>query len=180
MAAVPATRCRNVVYCSTQCQRIHWAEHKHLCRKSKGGKPAQSDTLTIVSDVASWKFSEEKLPLWETAAFDDSQWKTPVKVGTLGGGPWNIPGLRSASPVSKLNSEDIFAPEGFIVEPVYTVPKEQGSWVSMATDPQGRIYASDQGGAGLYRMTVRKDASPIVEKVSVNSLEIFKLFGWGD
>ena len=142
-----------------------------ISQLSKGGKPAQSDTLTIVSDVASWKFSEEKLPLWETAAFDDSQWKTPVKVGTLGGGPWNIPGLRSASPVSKLNSEDIFAPEGFIVEPVYTVPKEQGSWVSMATDPQGRIYASDQGGAGLYRMTVRKDASPIVEKVSVNSLE---------
>lgn len=142
----------------------------------KGGQPAKLKALaTIVSDVASWKFSEEKVPDWEAIDFDDSAWKKPVKVGTLGGGPWNLPGLRSATPVVQLNSADISAPEGFVVEPVYTVPKEQGSWVSMATDPQGRIYASDQGGAGLYRMTVQKNAPVIVEKVSVN--ELSKLSG---
>ena len=142
----------------------------------KGGQPAKLKALaTIVSDVASWKFSEEKVPDWEAIDFDDSAWKKPVKVGTLGGGPWNLPGLRSPTPVVQLNSADISAPEGFVVEPVYTVPKEQGSWVSMATDPQGRIYASDQGGAGLYRMTVQKNAPVIVEKVSVN--ELSKLSG---
>ena len=138
----------------------------------KGGQPAKLKALaTVVSDVVSWKYSEEKVPSWETVDFNDAAWKKPVKIGTLGEGPWNIPGLRSATPVVQLNSENITAPEGFVVEPVYTVPKEQGSWVSMATDPQGRIYASDQGGAGLYRMTVKESGPPIVEKVSVDSLE---------
>ena len=137
---------------------------------NSGGQPAKLKFLPVVSDVESWKFSDEKVPDWEAVDFDDSAWKKPVKVGTLGGGPWNIPGLNSAAAVVQLDSANISAPEGFVVEPVYTVPKEQGSWVSMTTDPQGRIYASDQGGAGLYRMTIKKDAPPIVEKVSVNSL----------
>ena len=42
---------------------------------------------------------------------------------------------------------------GFKVELLYTVPKaEQGSWVSLAVDPKGRLTAGDQYGA-LYRIT---------------------------
>ena len=45
-------------------------------------------------------------------------------------------------------------PDGFQAELVYTVPKEtQGSWVSMTTDDKGRLYTSDQGGRGIYRLT---------------------------
>ena len=44
--------------------------------------------------------------------------------------------------------------EGFKVELLYTVPRDQqGSWVSMTTDPQGRLIVSDQYGS-LYRLTV--------------------------
>ena len=96
---------------------------------NSGGQPAKLKFFSVVSDVESWKFSEEKVPDWEAVDFDDSAWRKPVKVGTLGGGPWNIPGLRSATPVVQLKSENITAPEDFVVEPVYTVPKEQGSWV---------------------------------------------------
>ncbi len=32
-----------------------------------------------------------------------------------------------------------------------------GSWVSLTTDPQGRLIASDQGGAGLFLITPGKD-----------------------
>lgn len=43
--------------------------------------------------------------------------------------------------------------KGFKVELLYSVPKEtQGSWVSMCTDPKGRLIVSDQYGA-LYRVT---------------------------
>ncbi|MCX6956543.1 MAG: c-type cytochrome [Verrucomicrobia bacterium] len=46
------------------------------------------------------------------------------------------------------------AAPGFKVELLYTVPKEeQGSWVSLAVDPKGRILAADQYGA-IYRVTV--------------------------
>lgn len=43
--------------------------------------------------------------------------------------------------------------KGFKVELLYTVPKgDQGSWVSMCTDPKGRLIVSDQYGK-LYRLT---------------------------
>lgn len=57
-------------------------------------------------------------------------------------------GANKATPVSKITK-----PEGFEVELIYSVPGvEQGSWVNLCNDDQGRIYASDQYG-GLYRFT---------------------------
>lgn len=42
----------------------------------------------------------------------------------------------------------------FKVELIYSVPREtQGSWVSMTVDDNGRLYASDQGGRGIFRIT---------------------------
>jgi len=43
---------------------------------------------------------------------------------------------------------------GFRVERLFTVPKDElGSWVCLATDPQGRLIASDQADKGLVRIT---------------------------
>ena len=48
---------------------------------------------------------------------------------------------------------DVQVPKGFKVELLYRVPKlEQGSWVAMTEDPQGRIICGDQYG-DLYRVT---------------------------
>ncbi len=48
---------------------------------------------------------------------------------------------------------DITAPPDFKVELLHRVPKlEQGSWVSMAVDPKGRLICGDQYG-DLYRVT---------------------------
>ena len=59
--------------------------------------------------------------------------------------PFELP---TATPPSALQ----VAP-GFKVELLYTVPKaEQGSWVSLAVDPKGRLIAGDQYG-GLYRIS---------------------------
>lgn len=54
-------------------------------------------------------------------------------------------------------------PDGFKADLVYNVPKEQGSWVSMTTDPMGRLIASDQYGA-LYRVTLNGD-TPQIETI---------------
>jgi hypothetical protein len=49
--------------------------------------------------------------------------------------------------------EAIKLKEGFQVELLYSVPKaEQGSWVAMTQDDQGRLIVSDQYGS-LYRVT---------------------------
>ncbi len=54
-----------------------------------------------------------------------------------------------ATPVDRINT-----PPGFQAELLYSVPiGEQGSWVAMTIDPQGRFIVSDQHGK-LYRVTV--------------------------
>lgn len=59
---------------------------------------------------------------------------------------------------------------GFAVELLYSVPGEtQGSWVSMTTDPQGRLIVCDQLGH-LYRVTpspLGKSGVESVEKIDV-------------
>ncbi len=60
---------------------------------------------------------------------------------------------------------------GFEVELLYSVPlKKQGSWVSMTTDPQGRLIVCDQYG-NLYRVTpspLGKSGVDRVEKIDVD------------
>ena len=120
-----------------------------------GGKP-----LHILSD-ASWKLSLAGPAGWEKPEFDDSSWNAKLKTfGPFGIGPWGIAGLNGpgggSSPAKNpLDVDNITVAEGFKVEMLYEVPKsEQGSWVSLTTDDKGRLLASDQGGAGLYRVTI--------------------------
>ena len=53
---------------------------------------------------------------------------------------------------SAQQANDIKVLEVFQIEQVYSVPSDQGSWVCLTTDPQGRLIASDQYGK-LYRIT---------------------------
>jgi hypothetical protein len=51
-------------------------------------------------------------------------------------------------------AESLKLVKDFKAELLYRVPSAtQGSWVSMCVDPQGRLIVSDQGGAGLFRVT---------------------------
>lgn len=62
--------------------------------------------------------------------------------------------------------------EGFQVERLYSVPKEQqGSWVSLCEDENGRLIASDETGS-LYRMEVPEAGEPFdpasVKRIALN------------
>ena len=57
------------------------------------------------------------------------------------------PAFAQATPANAIEIHD-----GFVVERIYSVPREKGSWVAMCFDDQGRIYASDQG-QRLFRIT---------------------------
>ncbi len=67
----------------------------------------------------------------------------------------------------------IKAPKGFRVELIHTVPREsQGSWVSLTTDPKGRLIASDQYGK-LFRITPPPvGGSPSETKVEPLAIDI--------
>lgn len=134
-------------------------------------KDAEGETAVIVTD-RNWKYAESESPQWKGVTFDDSSWTNVKSLGTLGIKPWGIPGGNSGPGGQQLliRPYDIVAPPGYVVDLVYSVPKDQGSWVSLATDPKGRLYASDQAGAGLYRLTLGQGDAPVVEKVSTEAL----------
>ena len=81
----------------------------------------------------------------------------------------NLPALlcvATSALAENLPQIDMNLPEGFIAEQVYEVPNaQQGSWISMTVDDQGRLITSDQSG-GLYRLTVR-DQAVTVEAIDV-------------
>ncbi|GAA5496032.1 hypothetical protein Rhal01_02213 [Rubritalea halochordaticola] len=60
--------------------------------------------------------------------------------------------------------ETITTLPGFQTEKLYTVPKEQGSWVSMTFDEAGNLYTCDQHGA-LYRILLENGKIGKVEQL---------------
>jgi len=96
--------------------------------------------------------------------------------GKMGVGPWGNVFSRSAGPalVSRVPRNVFQVLPGFQVEKLYDVDKgQEGSWVCMTFDNQGRIIASDQGGKGLFRITPPavgdKQSTPTkVEKLDIS------------
>ena len=116
------------------------------------------DAWSIVSDET-WKASTRPARGWKNLDFETPKsWKKAEVVAELTGGPWNMTEEKllaaaalnepEATPIDRLVIK-----KGFDVELLYSVPKdEEGSWVSMCTDPKGRLIVCDQYG-GLFRVT---------------------------
>jgi putative heme-binding domain-containing protein len=123
----------------------------------------------IVTD-GSWLASAEDTSGWQKADFDASKWGKPHSFGKYGRQPWGevFAGGGSGSSSSATDPSAIQTLPGFEVELLYSVPKDQqGSWVSMTTDPKGRLIVSDQYGP-MYRVTPGKDAATTkVEKLDI-------------
>src|SRR4051794_30289802 len=64
---------------------------------------------------------------------------------------------RRATPAEALRLAD-----GFRAELVYTVREDQGSWVCLTGDPEGRLIVSAQSGK-LYRVTLPREGRPVSE-----------------
>jgi putative heme-binding domain-containing protein len=57
---------------------------------------------------------------------------------------------------------------GYRIDGIYRVPAEQGSWVALTVDGEGRLISSDESGK-LYRITLaRTNEPPKVEALAVN------------
>jgi putative heme-binding domain-containing protein len=136
-----------------------------LVLTSKGGARE-----IIMTGNDGWKVSETEAADWQTVGFDDSAWQQPEKIAALGAPPWGIPGGKAGGG-SALTPDKLKIAGGFRAELLYTVPAgEQGSWVALTKDAAGRLIASDQGGKGLFRISVKDTADAIhvdVEKIPV-------------
>ncbi len=125
---------------------------------NKGGSAALIAQLTV--RLASKKeLLIESNGQWQAATTGTDAWQPAVVVGKYGDGPWGLALDGKAKPGKSpdaiaLAAADITVPPGFKVEQLYVVPKdEQGSWVALTSDDQGRLIACDQYGA-LYRMAL--------------------------
>ncbi|MBL8851768.1 MAG: DUF1080 domain-containing protein [Planctomycetaceae bacterium] len=126
-------------------------------------------TVTTVLSDGSWKASPDSPDGWLQVGFDDSGWKPATVAAALGGGAWTevnadtlVAAVEVHDPVATPVSQIKAAP-GFQVDLLYSVPQdEQGSWVALCFDPQGRLIVSDQYG-GLYRLTVPATGGTVSE-----------------
>lgn len=69
-------------------------------------------------------------------------------------------------------------PEGFVVEQMYQVPKELGSWVGLTKMGNGDLAASDQYGA-IYRV-IQKDGSTRAERLEIDLEGAHAILWFGD
>jgi putative heme-binding domain-containing protein len=73
----------------------------------------------------------------------------------------------ATEPVASSLARSFTVLPGFQIDGVYRVPPEQGSWVAITVDPQGRLITSDQFGK-LYRITLsHTNEPPQVEALQV-------------
>ena len=134
------------------------------------------DAWSIVSDET-WDVSTRPARGWRELEFKVPRaWKKAEVVADLAGGPWEMTEekLLAAAPLkvpSATPIDQLVVKKDFRVELLYSVPKDQeGSWVSMCTDPQGRLIVCDQYG-GLFRVTppgIKGASETHIEKINVD------------
>ncbi len=86
----------------------------------------------------------------------------------LGAAPWRIPGRDAGKPAGSVPAADtIQVPEGFVVDQLYTVPREtQGSWVALTAAPDGRLIACDQADKGAFFIALEETAEGTAVEVT--------------
>lgn len=125
---------------------------------------ANGPKLRILTD-ASWSASLEAGEGWERELARGASWHPAHVFGPLGMPPWG-----SLAPAREEESE-LELLEGFRAERIYAVPRDsQGSWVSLAADDRGRLYACAEAGPLLRILPPPLDAPGecAVERVEVD------------
>lgn len=124
----------------------------------------------VVTD-RSWKASDKDSKDWNQPGSDDRAWADAQSIGKIGVAPWGnvfastVPGsaapARPAAEVKRVATpaSQLFALPGFKVELILSGEPDEGSWVNLCTDPQGRLilspqYPKNNPDGGLLRVTL--------------------------
>lgn len=134
------------------------------------GGPAGFVFKLAMFDKATGKTSYVVSDTTWTATRKKNEKSVPAKaVAKYGDNPWGNVFDAAVASNSKVPVNTFQVMPGFKVERLFTVPKnELGSWVSLTADDKGHLYASDQDGKGLVRITpgrVGTDEATKVERI---------------
>lgn len=103
-----------------------------------------------------WLVTSTQRPDWLTPEFDPSGWSPAVSLGTHGVEPW---GRLLDRPVAT-PAESLQLLPGFEATLLRSARPDEGSWIALAIDPQGRIVVAPEGdGHPLWRFTLAPDGS---------------------
>lgn len=127
---------------------------------------------------------------WQTTGDPTSAWRNAVSFGRLGVAPWGTPrGSEFTTSVGKSAPQsgkdydqwseakrgvgataaaDINTMPGFVVRQVRSATADEGSWVSMCFDTQGRVLIAKEE-RGILRLTLSRDASESVRVETIDS-----------
>ena len=133
-------------------------------KSGKGGVVAQlklegaTGAPVILETDASWQLLDKSAGGWDKVGTKGLPAVPATVVAKLGTDPWaalteaRFAQIASLPPTVATTADKFTVMPGFQVEQLYNVPKIQGSWTALCTDPKGRLIASDQYGP-LYRIT---------------------------
>lgn len=117
------------------------------------GTPAGFVLSLALEDAEGKKSVIETGADWQAGAENGGNLAAVRVIAPMGAKPWGNVFASVKKGGSVLPGSEVQTLPGFRADLVYTVPRgEQGSWVSMTVDPQGRLICGDQYG-GLYRLT---------------------------
>ncbi len=125
--------------------------------------------LHVVSD-GTWLCAGEAADGWSNPDFKTEGWSPAAVITKMGGLPWGK--IMPAEPEEPGMAKDMTASfrvaPGFKLERIYQIPSNQGSWVAVTVDGNGRLICSDQYGK-IYRVTVPAvaDSTPLVEPLDI-------------
>ncbi len=137
----------------------------------------EDGSIRYLATDDTWQVSTKEVSGWKTPSVDQTNFQKASVIASYGAKPWGevfaaARSKQAGQSKSKKGADVIepakVLPAGFTLEKLYDVPLDDfGSWVSMATDDQGRLYCSDQGEKGIYRITFSSDKAPVVEKLPI-------------
>ena len=139
------------------------------------------DMTTIVTDT-SWQVTGLGAALREWQDLADATWTRATAFGVLARRPWSSVGVattvaddytqwkRALKQTGSTAADQLSVRPGFQVERLYAAGKGEGSWISLAEDPQGRWVIGHED-PGLVRITLKENGSAQVEKLEVPTSE---------
>jgi putative heme-binding domain-containing protein len=112
-----------------------------------------TETQQVITST-NWLVSEREVAGWNKAGLDTASWTNARSHGTHGVAPWgDVLAKASATSASSLQ----LLP-GFEAELLRSAQPDEGSWVCLTFDPQGRLYISPEGDSRpLLRITFTPD-----------------------
>jgi len=141
----------------------------------------EADKTRLVTNTA-WQVTEVSAPLipWQDLAA--ATWVPATSFGMLDQRIWNGDGVatniaddytqwkRALEQTGSTAADQLEVQPGFQVERLYSSGEGEGSWISLAEDPQGRWVIGHED-AGLVRITLPEDGRSSLEKLEFPARE---------